>query len=346
MLYYFGFDHNNFPIFREQRPLFKICLLSLALSDIIFVTGTGVTYISQLSNEYTSLWRLGETSCTILPFIQTMAILANSMTLVAIAVDRYLAMVRLTKGLWDPGCLFCFICVLVIWGLSSGIASPMLTLYHVFEIIVLIPDPSKPASILDFFQAKVCISDKTKNSFYYGIVFAIIFLPLLITFFWLNVIIAKEIWVRRKPVKSCSTTSHVHKESVKGETKNRRKQRNLRMFKTVVLIMLVFFVCRLPGWIFLLVKLNKSANESVYWLMHYGFGILSMFNCVLNPLIYTFLCETMQFIQMIKNLFKILIVNPILRLFSIIKNFFMSCWRRVTRRGKFCSEACDNESSQ
>ena len=41
---------------REQRHLFRVCLLSLALSDILFVTITSIVYLSQFNTEYNSLW--------------------------------------------------------------------------------------------------------------------------------------------------------------------------------------------------------------------------------------------------------------------------------------------------
>lgn len=38
------------------------------------------------------------------------------------------------------------------------------------------------------------------NQYYYSVVFFVIFLPLLIAFLWLNSILAKEIFARRRPI--------------------------------------------------------------------------------------------------------------------------------------------------
>lgn len=38
------------------------------------------------------------------------------------------------------------------------------------------------------------------NQYYYSVVFFVIFLPLLIVFLWLNTILAKEIFSRRRPI--------------------------------------------------------------------------------------------------------------------------------------------------
>lgn len=41
---------------RQQRLMFKVCLLSLALSDLLFVSASGTNYISKLSREKSTLW--------------------------------------------------------------------------------------------------------------------------------------------------------------------------------------------------------------------------------------------------------------------------------------------------
>lgn len=65
---------------------------------------------------------LGEILCGLIPFITTLAILVNSFTLVGIAIDRYLAVIRWIKGTWEPSTLFCGAGAVFVWGLA-GIAS-------------------------------------------------------------------------------------------------------------------------------------------------------------------------------------------------------------------------------
>lgn len=77
--------------------------------------------------------------------------------------------------------------------------------------------------------------------------------------------------------------------------KDNRKKRQMRMFKVIVLIILIFFLLRLPTWIFLLMKLNMTLTKNIHWILQYVFGILSLTNCVVNPFIYTFLSETIHF---------------------------------------------------
>uniref|UniRef100_A0A182N2R7 G-protein coupled receptors family 1 profile domain-containing protein n=1 Tax=Anopheles dirus TaxID=7168 RepID=A0A182N2R7_9DIPT len=384
---------------REQRHLLRVCMLSLALSDIAFVTVTSVVYLSQFNTEFNSLWTLGELMCTFSPFVQTMAVLVNSITLVAIALDRYMAVRSLVKGVWEPNGWFCATCAVLIWGLAAGIASPMLTLYEVYDIVVLTTDSQHPVEIISgYYMATICATDKSKNSYYFVIVFVVIFLPLLAAFCWLNGVIARAFWVRRHPVgsvpkgqgssgetcndkktltthvttvthpvagkrtpasvfskvESCvhylitnlpvlvlvpsraasnctcphhQTTAIIGEQTTQtdvaggspsvrqpqqqqqqppgaqgqpSEAISNRRRRQVHMFKAIVVLMLVFFVCRLPMWVFLLVKMVGEANTSTYWNLHYSFGILAMVNAVLNPLMYTFLTETIRFTLFVK----------------------------------------------
>ncbi|XP_053678503.1 orexin receptor type 2 [Anopheles nili] len=399
---------------REQRHLLRVCMLSLALSDISFVIVTSVVYLSQFNTEFNSLWTLGELMCTFSPFVQTMAVLVNSITLVAIALDRYMAVRSLVKGVWEPNGWFCATCAALIWGLGAGIASPMLTLYTMYDIVVLTTDALQPNEIITgYYMAAICATDKSKNSYYFVVVFVVIFLPLLGAFFWLNGVIARAFWTRRNPVggapkptrkclpsSSCDTSSqdkktlttnvtsnpvverrtpasvftsnctcpHHNTTAIVGEqttqselagsptatrttqghateaTSNRRK-RQMHMFKAIVVLMLVFFACRLPMWVFLLIKMVGEANTTAYWNLHYSFGILAMLNAVLNPLMYTFLSETIRFTLFVKAYCVRACVQPCKNGLQCIRgNGDGGCCRRTRDVKERDSNASENEA--
>lgn len=68
--------------------------------------------------------------------------------------------------------------------------------------------------------------------------------------------------------------------------------------------MVTFFVCRLPTWIFLLIKLHNELTSSDSWIVHFSLGLLSLANCAINPFLYTFLTETIQFGSGVKERLK------------------------------------------
>ena len=90
---------------------------------------------------------------------------------------------------------------------------------------------------------------------------------------------------------------------------NARKQRQLRMFKVIVVLMAVYLVCRIPSWIFLLYKLNNYDSSNLAWVLQSIFGILSMLNTALNPFMYMFLQKTIQATTLVGNFFRELFVK-------------------------------------
>lgn len=270
---------------------------------------------------------------------------------------------------------------------------------------------------------------QTSNKYFFTVVFVLIFLPMVLTFIWLNSIIAKEIWNRRRPLTAknyqCTTTlseetsndkptcetqtsarndenkkcktSHLlfvlcdtsffslffpflllififrtapkavqlnfgnhsgitgiqlptaltstnttantsvtltqlklsEKKVIKRKmVKTCREARQLRMFTAILLLMSIFLICRMPTWVFLLYKLHFPATSNLSWMLNYIFGLLSMMNCVLNPLLYTFLTETMQF--------SFRFVARVQRLFRRTSGLF----EKSNKKNNFLEDAC------
>lgn len=92
-----------------------------------------------------------------------------------------------------------------------------------------------------------------------------------------------------------TTQNIIAKTESQSSPETRREIRQLRMFIAILVLMLTFLICRLPTWIFLLYKLYNPAKTNSLWMLHYCLGLLSITNCVLNPLLYTFLTETITF---------------------------------------------------
>lgn len=61
--------------------------------------------------------------CSLIPFASVCAILASSVTLTAIALDRYQAIVRALKDNWEPGGCFSAASVIIVWSLAAGTLS-------------------------------------------------------------------------------------------------------------------------------------------------------------------------------------------------------------------------------
>lgn len=115
-----------------------------------------------ITNIFSFLFKqsLGGMMCAFIPFVTTMAILANSMTLVGIALDRYFAVIRIVKGPWEPGRTFCVAATILLWGLAAGISSPMLSSYTIFDIYVIITNHPISSEVLGLEQFEMCAGEK------------------------------------------------------------------------------------------------------------------------------------------------------------------------------------------
>lgn len=90
-----------------------------------------------------------------------MLVLTNSIMLVCIAFDRYMAIVRVLKGSWEPSKLFCLACCTIIWGFSAAVSSPLISIYE-FHRVYVIPEPEKQGDNLTYYTGYLCFSDKVK----------------------------------------------------------------------------------------------------------------------------------------------------------------------------------------
>ncbi|KAG5667433.1 hypothetical protein PVAND_015413 [Polypedilum vanderplanki] len=297
---------------RKQRLLFRTCLISLAISDMIYTQVTAVIYLPRLFISQSALWVLGPLTCAIFPFLQTFSILVNSILLVCIAMDRYMAVVRVTKAQWEPGKLFCVTCCVLVWGMAAGVSSPMLTIYQYFKIYI-VPYPEHPDDKLTYYIGHVCASHKDENAYYFSIIFSFIFAPLVLTFVWMNSVVARQIWSRRhfgqKPTPQQQPIPSISGEQSQAKTEVsaisiERKKRQVRLFKVILLLMIVFFLCRLPSWIYTIYKLNNDSDTNVEWILNYSFGVLALTNCLLNPYLYTFLSETIRLMSFLSSVIR------------------------------------------
>lgn len=197
-----------------------MCLISLAISDLILVVVTTCINVSKFITRNTLLWVgyichviwatwsvkclnkiagnsiiwqsilqfLGPVACSLFAFLQTLVILTNSIMLVCIALDRYMAIVRILKGSWEPSKLFCLACCTIIWGFSAAISSPLISIYE-FHRVYVIPEPEKQEDELTYYIGYLCGSDKVRLRSVISLYF---FLLLKFFIFFIHFIISRK----------------------------------------------------------------------------------------------------------------------------------------------------------
>ncbi|KAF7989023.1 hypothetical protein HCN44_007333 [Aphidius gifuensis] len=292
------------------KPFHKLSLLSLALSDILFITTTGINILSLINNE-TNLWKLPNFFCYYLPYLQSDAVIVASLTLAAIAINRYTAIKLKFPQTHATGWYTIFFYI-VIWSLASAVSYPTLELYKP-ESLIIINNSTLYTGIL-------CVGDKQNSSIIFTILFVIIFVPLGIVFVVIHIMLIIEISNRKltghsvrahhddnKPSSSQDdTTGSTNLETIKINNYRKilpshvlRKRRTIRI---ILFLIIIFLLCRLPQWIYLLIKLHVKLDDGYWWYIQILLTTLSLLNATLNPFFYTFLNESLSLIAWIRLL--------------------------------------------
>lgn len=191
--------------------------------------------------------------------------------------------------------------------------------HEAVQILYLGPFSEAP----EFGFGYMCLAvDKSRLTVYYVTMAVLIFLPIVIIFFWFYYKIAALVWKHRKPLslrfnKSQSQTEPEDSSTTKStdlsantgknlkvmvkKVKNVQVERKIRTFKIVLVLMITFISCRLPYWVFYMIKLLSALKGDAIWNVHFSLIILNMTNCVLNPLLYTFLNQTIHGLKLIND---------------------------------------------
>ncbi|XP_074647594.1 RYamide receptor-like [Tubulanus polymorphus] len=260
--------------YKRMRTVTNYFIVNLALSDILMaVICIPFTIIANMLVNY---WPFGAIMCPIVTFAQVVAVFLSSFTLVAISLDRYIAiMIPLRPKMTTRQAI---IVIVTIWILSSAVSSPVAILSTLDERKVNIGGGQ-------VVMRKYCIEDwsNSKDSFDYSIVIMCLqyFLPLLVLIFTYTRI-GFVIWVKKIP----------------GEAVNQRDQRmaasKRKMVKMMITVVMIYAMCWLPlHTVTLIGELSAGSYNSlgmrVTWIIC---QMLAMGNSCCNPFVYCWMNAT------------------------------------------------------
>lgn len=92
-----------------------------------------------------------------------MAALVNSICLVCIALDRYIAVRKVNNISWELSKFSSIASCLLIWGFSAAVSSPLLRMYDYFTLYV-VPSPNdvKNDTSFSFYNGFMCNCEKVR----------------------------------------------------------------------------------------------------------------------------------------------------------------------------------------
>lgn len=220
------------------------------------------TFVASVLLNY---WPFGRAMCPIVQFVQTVAVFLSTHTLVAISIDRYMAIIyplrpKTTKKT-------ALLAIVMIWTLSILIPLPTALKARATKYVNHTSAP------------EYCIEKWEKKDIHllFGITILTLqyFLPLLILIFTYGSIIV-VMWVKKTPGEAESTRDHRMKESKK------------KIIKMMVTVVVIYAICWLPLHI---INIAGDLNPGMYDLPHMNivwalFHWLAMSNSMYNPIIY------------------------------------------------------------
>lgn len=256
------------------------------------------------------LQTLGSFLCSFIPMLQMAGITASSTALVFIAMDRYTNVVHAFNKRWNPSPSVCIATAIILWLIILGVSYPLYE-FFIEEKVTIVYIINLEQNIFEYVDANICVSfDKENMKTYYIVMVIIIFLPLLVVFIFFYYNIALLVWKHRKPVSITSPKNEISNleastSNSEERSKNMKKiekrrdikvERKIRTFKIIVTLMFIFIACRLPYFTVFILKLSLTAKKYGLWTwyLNYAFLALHIVNCCLNPLLYTFLNQTLM----------------------------------------------------
>lgn len=260
---------------RRMKTITNFFIANLALSDVVIGT---FSIPFQFQAALLQRWNLPEIMCSLCPFFQNVSVNTSIFTLIAIALDRYNAIIHPLRG--KSSKKGTKVRIGFIWVTSILLAVPQVIAFR-----VMLVDGSIPQCI------PVNISPTTLTWYMFALCFVQYFLPLcLISFAYLR--IGMNLWGRRAP----------------GEAEERRDATILKNKKKAIKVLMfvvgLFAICWLPLQSYSVLsviapRINEFKYINIVWFCSHW---LAMSNSCFNPFIY-FLCHD-KFKKEFQNQFK------------------------------------------
>ncbi|KAI8505163.1 PREDICTED: neuropeptide FF receptor 2-like [Branchiostoma belcheri] len=248
---------------KSMRTVTNYFIVNLAVSDLL----VGVVCIPvTLVDNLTIGWMFGAVMCKLTPIVQGISLAASILTLVAIAVDRYLAVITPTEGKLTN--MRTFVIIVVIWLSGMAMIFPLAFVMHY--------DPEK------HFCKEDWAGDGLRN--YTLSIFVLCYVAPLtaITVMYIRVAVRLYQSTMRSSVQGATRSGIGPKRAKLGN--------KVRVFKMLVVVVVLFTLLHLPlHTVQMLADYGNLEREDLRRLYFYAFPAahwLTFFNSCVNPIVY------------------------------------------------------------
>ncbi|XP_012231185.2 tachykinin-like peptides receptor 99D isoform X2 [Linepithema humile] len=247
---------------RRMRTVTNYFLVNLSIADAMVSTLNVIFNYTYMLNSH---WPFGTLYCKISQFIAVLTICASVFTLMAISIDRYMAIVNPLRPRMGKKATLCV--AIVIWIVGVILSLPMLVFYTTYT-----------QNFINGEVRVICYGawPNTYDEYLYNVVFTILtyFLPIgSMTFTYARV--GLELW-----------GSQSIGEATARQLENIRSKR--RVVKMMIVVVVIFAVCWLPFHMYFIVTSYLPEITTKPYIQEVFLGIywLAMSNSMYNPIIY------------------------------------------------------------
>ncbi|XP_032985627.1 free fatty acid receptor 4 isoform X1 [Rhinolophus ferrumequinum] len=290
---------------RRRRGTTTCLVLNLFCADLLFTSAIPPV----LAVRWTEAWRLGRVACHLLFYVMSLSGSVTILTLAAVSLERVVCIVRLQRGVRGPGRRARVALLALIWGYSALAAGPLFVFFHVVqqrlpgadqvwtvgigmeEQVFGMPSMShsnkigKGSNILTPLYKEIPICTLVWPSLAGEISWDVSFVTLnflvpglLIVISYSKILQITKASRRRLTVNLAYSESHQIRVS----------QQDFRLFRTLFLLMISFFIMWSPIIVtILLILIQNFKRDLVIWPSLFFWVVAFTFaNSALNPILY------------------------------------------------------------
>ncbi|XP_050343916.1 RYamide receptor-like isoform X2 [Nymphalis io] len=255
----------------RMKTVTNYFIMNLAIGDILMtIFCVPFSFVSMLVLRY---WPFGIVMCKIVNYSQAVSVLVSAYTLLAISIDRYMAIMRpLQPRLGKTAAKFI---VAAVWGGALATAAP----------IIIVSQIQRPTEWHQYCKTDICLEkwEFVEQNEQYSCALLVLQFGLPLTALVCTYArIAHVVWGVRPP----------------GEAQTARDTRiqhsKRKMIKMMVTVVIVFTICWLPLNIFIILWTLHETDDAwatwpgmpyVWFVAHW----LAMSHCCYNPIIYSYM---------------------------------------------------------
>ncbi|XP_062959555.1 free fatty acid receptor 4 [Cynocephalus volans] len=254
---------------RRRRGTTACLVLNLFCADLLFISVIPPVLVVR----WTEAWLLGSVACHLLFYVMTLSGSVTILTLAAVSLERLVCIVRLQRGARGPGRPARAVLLALIWGYSALAALPLCVFFSVVPQQLQGADEEIPTCTLVWpsiaGEISWDISFVTLNFLVPGLVIVISY---------------SKILQITKASRKRLTVSLAYSES----HQLRVSQQDFRLFRTLFLLMVSFFIMWSPIIVTILLILIQNFKQDLviwpslfFWVVAFTFA-----NSALNPILY------------------------------------------------------------